>query len=367
MPRPKNAKPTYRYHRPTNTARCWLNGRWHSLGAFDSPESHARFARLVGGGDAAPADPAAPSTGLTVAELCLLWMRHAERHYRKPDGKPTSEIWNMKYVVGVLRELYPKLAAAEFTPLKLKAARQRMVDERVCRTQVNKHVGRIRLIYKWAASEELVPESVPSALAMVAGLQRGRCSAVETDPVGPVADAVLTATLPHLPPAVAGMVRFQRLTGCRSGEACQLRMCDIDRSGDVWVYRPRDHKTAHRGRDRVIAIGPRAQAVLAEFVTDDPAAPVFGAHTSTSYATAVRRALKRANRSGARDPERGPALPPVPHWHPHQIRHAVATQVRSTFGLDASQVVLGHSHAATSEIYAARDIGHAMRVAAEIG
>lgn len=35
-----------------------------------------------------------------------------------------------------------------------------------------------------------------------------------------------------------------------------LRHADIDRSGSVWVCGPHSHETEHRGRDRVILIGP---------------------------------------------------------------------------------------------------------------
>jgi hypothetical protein len=41
-----------------------------------------------------------------------------------------------------------------------------------------------------------------------------------------------------------------------------MRPCDIDTTGKVWLYRLPTHKTAHWGRDRVIAIGPKAQQVL---------------------------------------------------------------------------------------------------------
>ncbi len=50
----------------------------------------------------------------------------------------------------------------------------------------------------------------------------------------------MDSTLPYLPAVVADMVRFQRLTGARPGEVCQLRPCDVDWSGDVWEYRPSD-------------------------------------------------------------------------------------------------------------------------------
>ncbi len=45
--------------------------------------------------------------------------------------------------------------------------------------------------------------------------------------------------------------------------------------GAVWLYRPVHHKLAYRGKRRVIAIGPQAQAVLREFFTPDLQAYLF--------------------------------------------------------------------------------------------
>jgi site-specific recombinase XerC len=54
-------------------------------------------------------------------------------------------------------------------------------------------------------------------------------------------------------------------------------------------------------------------------------------------------------------------------WHPNQLRHAYATQVRKDFGLEAAQVALGHSRADVTQVYAERDVGLAAAVAAKIG
>ncbi len=62
------------------------------------------------------------------------------------------------------------------------------------------------------------------------------------------------------------MVRFQRLTGCRPIEVCLVRPCDVDTSGQVWVFRPESHKTEHHGRDRTICIGPKAQDILRKYL-----------------------------------------------------------------------------------------------------
>ncbi len=57
----------------------------------------------------------------------------------------------------------------------------------------------------------------------------------------------------------------------------------------------------------------------------------------------------------------------MPKWSPNRLRHAVGTEVRSNFGLEASQVVLGHAKADVTQVYAERDLKLAMEVARKIG
>ena len=45
----------------------------------------------------------------------------------------------------------------------------------------------------------------------------------------------------------------------------------------------------------------------------------------------------------------------VPRWHPHQPRHALATEVRKPFGIEASRVVLGHRDVRATQVYAQED------------
>jgi integrase len=54
-------------------------------------------------------------------------------------------------------------------------------------------------------------------------------------------------------------------------------------------------------------------------------------------------------------------------WAPNQLRHAAATEVRREFGLGAAQVILGHSQANVTQVYAERDLAKGMEVAKQIG
>ncbi|HVU90112.1 MAG TPA: hypothetical protein VHD36_22460 [Pirellulales bacterium] len=170
--------------------------------------------------------------GMTIAELCRAYKAFAERYYRK-EGRPTPTVDSIRVSLRTLRQMYGDTLAAEFGPLSLAAVRQRFIDNGACRRYANGHASRIRRAFRWASTQELLPISTYQALAALPGLQRGRCEAREAQPIGPVDDATVDATIPHLPHTVAAMVRLQRLTGMRPAEVCILRPCDLDRSGEV--------------------------------------------------------------------------------------------------------------------------------------
>jgi integrase len=431
----RKSTPSYLPHKQSGRARAvWtdaLGVRQQKLlpGPFDSHESRAAFARLQLELAAAPLTgcQTSPAT-VSVNEVLLAHLEHAERHYRRADGTLTHEVDEYRLISRYVRELYGTTPAADFGPLALKAVRQKFITVGWCRTLINQRVGRVRRIFKWAASEQLVPASVHQALGTVQGLLKGRSSARESKPIEPVADAVVDATLPFLNRHVRGLVEFQRLTGCRPGEACALRWCDLDTADGVWVYRPPHHKTAWRGKDRSIAVGPKAQELLRAFRPADPTAPLFSPALAVAELHAQRGAERKTPRFPShmsrnqtkrkRQPERTPAAsysvssygqaidracdkafpPPGPlsrrkeeseaawwgrlaeqqrqeveawrkshRWHPNQLRHLFATSVRKAFGLEAAQVLLGHARADVTQVYAERNEELAAWVAGQVG
>jgi integrase len=427
--------PSYLPHQQSGRARAvWTDQtgtrQFRMLpGAFDSPESRTAFAALLLELQAAPHQVQTPEPGgRTMAELLLAYLEHAERHYRTPNGQHTSEIDEVRVVIRALRELYADKPVTEFGPLCVRAARQKWINDGRSRSECNRRVAMIKRVFKWAVSEELAPPAVYQAVATVAGLQKGRTEAREKEPVGPVDDAVVDATLPFLGRHVRGLVEFQRLTGGRPGEACSVRRCDIDTGGANWLYKPPHHKTAHRGKSRTITIGPKAQALLRQFFTPDLTAYLFSprraveerlaersarrktprypshmARNSAKRVTNPRRPLREkydrgsnglaidracdwafplpddlAQREGETHARWWARLTPAEwdeakawrkahHWHPNQLRHSFATRVRKDHGLEAAQVLLGHSRADVTQVYAERDDQLAARVAAKIG
>jgi integrase len=335
---------------------------------------------------------------LTIAELLAAWREFAKGYY-PPNGKTTSELTMVDCAVRALEAFYGHELAAGFGPKKLKATRELMVNgytangkqfRGTSRRHINQQVGRIKRVFKWATSEELVSPTVYQALATVSAIKFGRTEAYELEPIGPVDSATVEATLAYLSPVVGAMVRLQLLTGMRPGEVCIVRPRDVDRSGDVWQYRPGRHKTEHHGRKRLIYIGPQAQEVLAPYLEREPEAYCFSPRESLLWWHAKRRTRRKTrvqpsqvdrSRPGGRGSvgvvyshmsyqksisgacRKGG----IPHWHPNQLRHTAATKVRAEFGLEAAQAILGHSRADVTQVYAERDSAGAIAAMGAIG
>lgn len=285
MPKLLNRPPKYRLHKSTGQAVVSVHGKVIQLGPFGSPRSHERYQEELANWRARrheqrpEVEPEEPEVSLkelqarrmrgyavTIDELALAYLDFARGYYVK-NGRVTREAEVVGDMLRVLVRHHSGEAADEFGPVKLKELRERMIHEMDwARKNINKQVSRLTRMFKWAVANELIPASVHQALTTVAGLKRGRCEARETGPVLPVEDEVVEETLLHMPRIVADMVRLQRLTGARPGEICSLRPCDIDRSSDVWVYKPGEHKMEHYETERLVMIGPKAQLILALYL-----------------------------------------------------------------------------------------------------
>jgi len=365
--------PKYRQHRASGQAIVTIAGRDCYLGPWKSKASKVEYDRLIGewlaSGRPTTLAPSIPD--LTITELAIAYVKYAASFYVK-NGAQTNEVDCIKSAVRIVRKRYGATTAATFSPLSLKALQQAMVDEGWSRGFINRQIGRVKRMFRWGVSEDMVQVTTWQTLTAVTGLKRDKTKAREPAPIGPVADLVVETTLPYLSTTVADMVRLQRLTGCRPGEVCAIRPCDVDTSGKVWSYRPQSHKTEHFGRARIIFIGPKAQDVLRPYLLrgadeccfQPPRGGANGRYDTRSYGHAIQRRVARINRDRQKVDADAELLP---HWSPNQLRHAAATEIRQQFGLEAAQVALGHSNANVTQIYAERDMGLANRVMEQVG
>lgn len=376
--------------------------------------------------------------GPTVDDLVLAYWRFAKGYYRG------SSLYSIRIAMRVLRELYGTSRATAFGPNALRVVREAMIHgstnperprEAWARKTVNTRVGDIQRMFRWAASRELVDAGLYQALQTLPPLKRGRSQAADYEPVRPVAREAVEAIKPYVSRQVAALIDLQLLTGARPGELLHLRACEIDTAdaSGVWVYRPKQHKNVHRGKDRAIYFGPQAQEILRGFMLDRPLdAFMFSpsdaeverrakltakrrtprscgnrvgsavreepvhlpgeAYTTASYRRAIERGcdlafpapepLCRRKLASGRFEGEGALLARLSpqerarleawrkehRWHPHQLRHLAATEIRRAFGLEASALVLGHASATlTDQVYAERDERKVLEVVRRIG
>jgi integrase len=170
-----------------------------------------------------------------------------------------------------------------------------------------------------------------------------------------------------------------------------MRGCDLITTGETWEYRPSRHKTQHRGKTRVVFLGPKAQSIIHQFLKTDMQEFLFSPRDVVNELNARKRANRKSpmtpsqsNRCQKAKPKRRPGerytkdsyriviqrackKADVPKWHPNQLRHNAGTELRRRYGIEAARTVLGHTSAATTEIYAELDMEKAKRIIGEVG
>jgi hypothetical protein len=166
--------PSYRFHKGSGQAVVVLSGTSVYLGKWNTPDSLPAYERVLAewlaNGRRWPVTPSSPlevpnpsgpttpsgPASFRVSELIAAFWRHAQKHYRDQDGKPTRELDNFRDALRPLRRLYGSTPASDFGPLALRAVREDMIQGGLCRTVINARVNRIRRVFRWAASVELI-------------------------------------------------------------------------------------------------------------------------------------------------------------------------------------------------------------------
>jgi integrase len=382
-----------RFHAPSGQAIFNYQGKRHYLGAWPNhpakapEEVQARYrnlvARICTGEDIDADQPEPNRANLTLAVLIDLWLGWAEKRYLHPKTKK-----NLFAQVRPLYTLFRDELASAIGPLKVQQAQRLMASQGRTRQGINDATGFIRQMFAWGVSQELIEPDQLARLKAMQPLRRGAIDAPEAPPREAVPLADVQATLPHLSPTVAAMVRLQLLTGMRPAEVCGLSMAEIDQSNpECWVYRPTHHKMAHLGRFRAVPLVREAIAILKPFAKEN-GKPVF------SPADEVERwqKEKRANRKTKVQPSQldrsreNPLRTPgdqygtdtyrraihrackehdIPLWAPNRLRKLAAQSASDLFGLEAARALLGHSDSSiTKRHYAQRDLEQA-RLAAQ--
>ncbi|MBK8269384.1 MAG: site-specific integrase [Planctomycetes bacterium] len=368
--RTKTRIPVYRHHKPSGLASVRLDGRDIYLGRHGTSESRSEYQRVIAewlsnrtAEPGAAKSKTAPSERI-VDELSAAYLDFAKTYYVK-NSALTGEYRNIGDAMRPLTALYGRARVCEFGPSELKAVRQAMIDSNLCRRTINNRINRIRRVFKWGVENEFVSAEILHALQAVAPLKLGRCNVREAEPVKPVPEHQIEPVLKLVAPQVAAMIRLQLLTGMRPGEVMQMRACDIDISGPIWVYQAMAH--IHRGR-RAARQTPMTPSQAVRKRKRFPRRAPGDCYDRRSYAWAIRRACDAAFPPAKHLKEKDHAAWCREHrWSPNQLRHNAATELRKQFGIEAARVVLGHSSADVTEIYAELDLAKAAEIMSRVG
>lgn len=339
--------PSYRLHKPSSRAVVTINKRDHYLGPYGSAESKENYRTLIGKFLAGQpvfeqprpvgslTDAGIPISGVNVSALVLAYLKHAEKYYRK-NGKVTDEFACIKSATRPLLALCADTECAEFGSLALQAVMAKMVELGWSRTYINKSAGRIRRIFRYGILNEMIHPTILQRLQAVPPLLENRCDAVElpkrTDVPIEHIDAVRAIVNEH----TRDLIDLALLSGARPGELIGLTTGILDRSGEVWTAVLDDHKMSHKGKQRVLAFGPKSQLILRKYLKGNPTLPLFPINRKT-FSDNIVYACTRLN---------------LPKFTAHWLRHNAASDIRRESGLDAAQLALGHSDQKTTQIYA---------------
>ena len=256
--------------------------------------THRRMARL---GPSVPSRgrPGRPPVSVTINELILAYWRHAEKHYRGPDRKPTQELENMRDALRPLRKLYGSTPAADFGPLALRSIQQEMVGSGSAGRRSTPGSTASAACSSGRSGVELIPPSVHQALQAVPGLQKGR-----TDARGAGGDQARPDRARRGDPAPLNPGRRRdgpdpapdRMPGRGGHDHARLRP---DAGRAQLGIPPVLAQDRLAGQGAGISVGPKAQEIVQEFLKADLQAYLFDPRDVVE-AHHAERARKRKSR-----------------------------------------------------------------------
>jgi integrase len=395
VPRHAQWPPPIHQHK-SGQARVRIRGHDHYLGPYGSLEARKNYALLLAQVTSSPSatptspepTPPSPATPLakpaleaqrTVADLAVLWLEQRAPQYSNRGG----EVAQFRRMFAALLAVHGETLAREFGSDELEEVQLAMAsgswltaEQRAdrakhktptdwCARVVNRHITRLRTFWRWCERKKLAPAGSWAALRTVEPLAGNDPRVRHTSRRKPCTFADLLQVVRHAPRVVKAMLLLQWWCGMRPGEVRRMRACEIDRTSDVWIYRPSQHKNDWRGQERVVPLGPKAQAVLGSWLAraTAPEAYLFpptkrrkgseGCYTSAGYCRAVQVAGERAGVKGL---------------HAYLCRHAAKQRVTRELGLDAARSFLGQKSVQSTDGYGdAVDLQQAREAARRMG
>jgi integrase len=350
-------------------ARIKIGGKEYYLGRHGSDESYVEYERLraehAAGVLADIRGPKLSGSVLTINELVARWLT------AEPRGPRHHEVQMIRRACEPAIRLFGDTIAAEFRAARLIEVQAAMIDRRWMdkeeksqprstwsRPYINKQIERLIRPFEWAeVIAQILPPGTHGHLftsAKKIKLQANNAKTYDPPPIRPLDYEIqVVPCLVHMAPVIRTMIQVTYYAALRPSEVLEMKRCEIDqtRKDGIWIFRPTNHKNKWRGLDRAIAIGPRAQQLLAPWLMmAEPDAYIFPptrrtrpdelCYTYDGYRQALQAAI---------------ALAKVKYWTLKQLRRAAEERAEDAAGIDGASAHLGHASIETTKIYRQRD------------
>jgi integrase len=291
------------FNHPCGQERVVIRGRAYYLGPIGSLAAKERYVEIVRKCEAEglhlPCEPPPRKGkgGLTVAEVVERFQLDAKARY-DPAGREAKQFG---YSIGPLLDVCGAMPAARFGVQDLERVRDEMIRRSWSRGVINRRVIRLRTLWRWAEQKGLAPAGSWDHLRALAPLPRNDRRVRTTAPRQACSWRDLARVCRFCPATVRDLLLVLYYTGARPSELRKLKAGMIaDRTAEVWLADLEQHKNAWRGQGRLIAFGPKAQAVLSRRLAGLTADEyVFASSPGRCYSgetlgRAVARACERA-------------------------------------------------------------------------
>ena len=378
-------------------ARVKLNGRVFYLGAHGSVGAQRRYTDLLNrwldNGRKPLVETPVVVQVIAMAEVFAKYEAYLDKtgRYRK-NGKPTSQRGILRVAIREFCEQFGDVLLPKFTEALLLQHRDYLEGQpKLTRTGINKKIAHLRAALRWSFNRGVLSRDQWLGVKAIEPLSKAEAGGRDHKrPKRAVSVADVEAVAGCLPKAPAAMLRLQSLTGMRPGDVTSMRWQDISREPvDVdgtpcLIYTVAGGKTEHHGHETVYALGPKAQAILAEFTPTKPGAYVFSPKATMAWLHDQRRASRQTpvtDYTEARDATasrefgdrysvptyrqavvRACAIAEVERFTPHEVRHGFVTRGARMFGAYAASSAANHSRVSTTEGYMHRDRSDGYRV-----
>jgi integrase len=309
----RSARPWF--YAEKNTWYIWQDGKKVSLGVQgegNKAEAVKAWHNLMANGKPTPE---LKVEGPTVAEVITAFLADvADR--AKPN---TLRVY--RYFLEPVATRYSKMKACDLTPTAAEVYARKPEWSPSSR---NAFLGALATAFKWAVKARLIVQTPLAGMTLPPKESRGADTLVTPEDHIKLVQATT--------PAFALFLRVLYATGARPGEVASITAENFDEANAlVWL---KEHKTAHKGKRRVIYLSPEAVTILREQKANHPTGTLLRNTRGDPWTekALVKAMIATRQRAG------------IPHAIAYGLRHTFATTALANGVPDALVAeLLGHS------------------------